>query len=106
MRTQRKGELKLEIGLSTLSAMLDQLVIGIRGITNRKEIENATVLLNDITPSAFVILIEYFTGPLTIADFNTIKEQVNFEILKLVEELQVELAGASTNVRINNPTRI
>lgn len=102
LRTQRKGELKLEVGLLTPSPLLDQLITGIRKITDRKEIESSTVLLNDITSSAFLILIDYFTGPITMAEFNTVKEQVNFEILKLMEELQIELAGASTDVRINS----
>ena len=100
LRTQRKGELRLEIDLSTPSATLDQLITGIRKITNRKEIENFNVILNDITPSAFVILVEYFTGPVTSLEFNAVKEQVNFEILKLMEEMDVELAGSSTDVRI------
>lgn len=103
LRTQRKGELRLEVGLSTPSPLLDQLITGIRKITDKKEIESSTVLLNDITSSAFLILIDYFTGPITMAEFNTIKEQVNFEILKLMEELQIELAGASTDVRISSP---
>ena len=99
LRTQRKGELRLEAGLSTPSEMLDQLIAGIRKITDRKEIESATVLLNDITSTAFVVLIDYFTGPITMAEFNTVKEQVNFEILKLMEVLQIELAGANIDVR-------
>ena len=103
LRTQRKGELKLEVGLSTPSGMLDQLIAGIRKITDQKEIESATVLLNDITSSGFVIIVDYFTGPVTHTEFNTVKEQINFGILKLMEELQVELAGASTDVRISNP---
>ena len=97
LRTQRKGELRLEVGLSTPSAMLDQLITGIRKITDRKEIESATVLLNDISSSAFVILIDYFTGPVTAAEFNIVKEKLNFEILELVEELQVKLSGASAD---------
>jgi MscS family membrane protein len=103
LRTQRKGELRLEVGLLTPSPLLDQLITGIRKIADRKEIESSTVLLNDITSSAFLVLIEYFTGPITMAEFNTVKEQVNFEILNLMEELQIELAGASTDVRINSP---
>jgi MscS family membrane protein len=104
LRTQRKGELKLEVGLSTPSALLDQLIAGIRKITGRKEIESSTVLLSDITSSAFIINADYFTGPITQAEFNAVKEQVNFEVLKLMEELNVELAGASTDVRISNPS--
>jgi MscS family membrane protein len=103
LRTQRRGDLKLEVDSSTPAGMLDQLIAGIRKITGRKEIENSTVLLNDITSSAFIIITEYYTGPITMAEFNTIKEQINFEVLKLMEELNIELAGASTDVRISNP---
>ncbi len=97
LRTQRKGELRLELSLSTPSDLLDQLITGIRNITGQKEIENATILLNDITSSAFVILVDYFTAPVTAVEFNVIKEQINFEILRLMEELKVELAGAGMN---------
>lgn len=103
LRTQRKGELRLEISLSTASDQLDQLVNGARKLTNRKEIENSTVLLSDIGANAFVITIDYFTGPVTAAEFNKVKEQLNFEVLKMLEALQVELAGANTDVRITNP---
>ena len=99
LRTQRKGELRLEVGLSTASATLDQLINGIRKITARDEIENSTVLLSDITSSAFIILIDYFTGPVTMLEFNTVKEQVNFETLRLMEELGVEIAGSGSDVR-------
>ncbi|HZI52170.1 MAG TPA: mechanosensitive ion channel domain-containing protein [Chitinophagaceae bacterium] len=101
-RTQRRGELRLEVGLSTSSSALEQLIDGIRKITDRREIENSTVLLNDISPSAFIIVVDYFTGPDTQAEFNVVKEQLNFEILKLMEILDVQLAGSSTDVRITN----
>lgn len=100
LRTQRKGELRLEVDLSTPLSLIDQLVNGIRQITAEKEIENSTVLLNDITSSAFIIIVEYFTGPITAAEFNDIKEKVNFAVLRLMDELNVELAGSSTDVRI------
>jgi MscS family membrane protein len=101
LRTQRKGELRLEIGVSTPPALLDQLILGIRQIVNKDQIESKTVLLSDITHSAFVVLVEYFTGPITQAEFNVVKESVNLEILRLMEELKVEIAGASTDVRIS-----
>lgn len=100
MRTQRKGELRLEIGLSASADLLENLLSGIRKIVSRTEIENQTVLLSDITASAYLIQVDYFTGPVTLAEFNSIKEQINFQILKLMEELKVEIAGASTDVKI------
>lgn len=51
-------------------------------------------------------MVEYFTGPVTHAEFNKVKEQLNFEILKLMEILDVQLAGSSTDVRITNQTQM
>ena len=100
LRTQRKGELKLEISPATSSDRLDQLISGTRKIMSRKEIESSTVLLNDISSTSFVITIDYFTGPITAAEFNTVKESLNFDVLKMLEALKIELAGANTDVRI------
>jgi MscS family membrane protein len=58
--------------------------------------------LNDITHSAFQILVDFFTGPVTQKEFNTVKEQINFQVLKLMESMKLEIAGASTDVKIVN----
>lgn len=100
LRTQRKAELKLEIGLTTTSAQLDQFIAGVRKILDQPAVEASTVLLNDITPSAFVILIEYFTGPVTVQEYNGIKEKNNFAILKLMEQMKLEISGAVTDIKI------
>jgi len=101
LRTQRKGELRLEVGLPTSSAVLDQLINGIRKILDRSEMESSTVLLNDISSSSYQVLVEYFTGPVNQRDFNRIKEETNFSILMLLEELKIEIAGISTEVKIS-----
>jgi MscS family membrane protein len=100
LRSQRKAELKLEIGLSTSSQQLDELIMGVRKIVGRKEIENFSVFLNDITGHAFLIHADYFTAPVTIAEFNTIRQDVNLQVLKLMEALHIEIAGANTGIRV------
>jgi MscS family membrane protein len=101
LRTQRKGELRIEIGLTTSSASLRELITGTKKILERKEIETSTVLLNDITPSSFLVLIDYFTGAITQKEFNDIKEQINFEVLELLEMSKIEISGASTDVKVS-----
>jgi MscS family membrane protein len=101
LRTQRKVELRLEVGLTTPSGGLNELVNGIRKLLNKKDIESSTVLLNDISASAFQIVVDYFTGPVTQSEFNSIKEQINFDILKLMETLKIEIAGAATDVKVS-----
>jgi len=100
LRTQRKGELRLELSLSTPSALLDQLIAGIKEILARDKVENSTAFLNDITGSAFLINVDYFTSPITQDEFNSIKQEVNLGVLRLMESLGITVAGASTDIRL------
>ena len=101
LRTQRRGDLKLELGLQTNVAKLESVIGGIKKIMERKEIEDANVLLAEITGHAFVIQSDYYTAPVTIKEFNTIKQEINLQSLKVMEELGIEIAGAITDVRIS-----
>jgi MscS family membrane protein len=100
LRTQLKGELRLQVALSTSSSNLENLIVGIKKILLHKEIISFTVVMNDIAVNAFLINGDYFTGPLTYLDFITVKEEINLQVLKLMEELKIEIAGASTDIRI------
>ncbi len=98
LRTQRKAELRLQIGLSTSADDLNRFIAEVKKILNKEVIENPSVFLNDIAPNAFLINIDYFTAPLSIQEFNEIKQQVSIEILRLMEQMKIEIAGASTEV--------
>ncbi|MBL7710247.1 MAG: hypothetical protein JNJ86_14320, partial [Chitinophagaceae bacterium] len=95
-----RGDLKLEVGLETSSHKLELLIAGIKRITDRREIEEANVLLSEIAANAVVITADYYTAPITIRDFNTVKQEVNLQSIKLLEELKIEIAGASTDIKI------
>jgi len=43
---------------------------------------------------------DYFTAHLTDKEFNAVKESVNISVLQLLESLEIEIAGASRDVRI------
>jgi MscS family membrane protein len=100
LRTQRRSDLKLEIGLSASRAELQQLVDGIRTMLDRSEVESSTVLLADITANAYFVTCEYYTGPITMAEFNRVKEEVNFGVMDLMEQVGIEIAGASADIKI------
>jgi MscS family membrane protein len=101
LRTQRRVDLKLDISLGTSSGQLQQLLDGIRNIMDYPTIENRVVFLNDIVTNAYVIHIEYYTGPIPIGDFNDTRQRVNLDIIKLIELLKVELAGLNTEVKVS-----
>ena len=100
LRTQRKGELRLEISLSTPAAQLDELIEGIKKILIKDKVENSTAFLNDITGAAFLVNVDYFTSPIGIDEFNMIKQQVNLDVLGLLEKMGVSIAGSSTTVSL------
>jgi MscS family membrane protein len=100
LRTQRKGELRLELGLSTPSAILDELIAGLQAILQNDQIESSSAFLNDIGNNAYLVNADYFTAPMTQDDFNSIKQRVNLDTLRLLERLHISIAGASTDVRV------
>lgn len=93
LRTQRKNEIRLEIELQTSSEKLKSFVEKLRMIVTRKEIEASTVYMTDITPNAYLVVAEYYTAPITVAEFNTLKQEINLQILELMESMEVRIAA-------------
>jgi MscS family membrane protein len=100
LRTQRKGELRLELDLNTSSEKLKELITGMRTILSKKEIENSSVLMEAIGANAFIIHGDYFTAPVTQNEFNVIKENINLAVIQLMESLGIQIAGANKEITI------
>jgi len=101
LRTQRRGDLRLELDLQTSSEKMLELLKGIKKILTRQEIEDSNVFLSDITANALVILSDYYSAPVTIKEFNQLRQEINLQSLQLIESLQIRIAGARTEVRIS-----
>jgi MscS family membrane protein len=104
LRTQRKGELRLELSLSTPPDQLEAFITGIRQILIREKVQNSTVFLDNLTGSALLINVDYFTPPVAIEEFNTVKQQVNLEVLQLMEKMELSIAGSSTTITVSPAT--
>ncbi len=102
LRTQRRGDLRLELGLQTSATKLESLLSEIKKLVTRKEIEDANVFITEITGNAIVLQSDYYTAPTTVKEFNLIKQEINLRSLQLAEQLEIELAGASTDIRLTN----
>ena len=101
LRTQRRGDLKLELGLQTSTAKLEAFITGVKKILDSEEVEDADIVMSEITVNALILQADYYTAPVTIKEFNIVKQSINLQVLKLLEELQIEIAGASTELRIS-----
>ncbi len=75
-----------------------------RVLSEREEISDASVFLNDISGTFFQVNIDYFTTPIPIADFNQIKQQINLDILSLVERRKLVFAGSGMTVKLSHET--
>ena len=99
LRTQRKVELRLELGLSATAQQLKALSSAIKIILQKPEIENSVVYLTDTGKTAHIVAVDYFTTmQQSIEEFFSLKEAVNLEVIDLLEKSQIELAAANTDV--------
>jgi MscS family membrane protein len=101
LRTQRRVELKLELDLKTSAEQVKSLMDGLQKLMERPLIIQKSVLLSDISADAFLINCEYFTEAISIHDFNKLKQDFNLNVIKLLEELDIEIAGAGKEIRVN-----
>ena len=101
LRTQRKAEIRLEIGVNIAAESLQQFIKALKDILIHKQIETSSVFLNDIRSNSYLINADFFTAPISIQEFNALKQEKNLEILKLMEEMNIELAGARSDIKIS-----
>ena len=101
LRTHRKGEVRLEIDLQTSSALTAQLIEELKKILNRQDVESYQAHLAEIGANAIIVTGDYFTTPISMDEFNAIKQEINLQSLKLLEDLKVELAGENKDIKIN-----
>ena len=104
LRTQRKGELRLELSLSTTAEQLDTAIARIKKLLEKDKVENGNAYLNDISGTAFLVNIDYYTSPVPFDEFNTIKQRVNLDVLRLLAELGIDIAGLSTTINLQQPS--
>jgi MscS family membrane protein len=101
LRTQRRADLRLEISLGTRVEQLEQLLTEIKQLTTQPLIINKVIQLNDIAANAYIITVEYYTGAIPFPEFVTVKQQVNFDIIKALAALKIELAGLNTEIKLS-----
>jgi len=101
LRTQRKAEIRLEVGLSNSVDTLNKFIEATKTKLNHSQIEESSVFFTDIKSNSFLVTIDFFTAPIDFNEFQKLKQQKYLEILKLMEEMKIELAGASSEIRIS-----
>ncbi len=105
LRTQRKVEMRLELKLSVNTNDLKNFIESVKKILKNTSIKKSSVHFTETGKNANVISIEYFTGmELSDDQFNSLKEEINFEIMKVIEQSGIDFATLNIDPIFLNKT--
>lgn len=93
-RSQIRGEIILNIHLSTPTNKLNELIAEIKNfLSTIPEVQTQTVLFNDIRVQAYIVFVEFFTPPIEWSKFTDIRQRINFHILQTMDRLEIKIAA-------------
>lgn len=103
MRSARRAEVRLELNDKTPAEKVTAFIESIKKMLEEKKqsgINKYDSFLFEFNKNGPTVFIEYFTAPNTMAEFNIIKQSVNFSLMQLVKENGIEMATNSSNITI------
>lgn len=100
LRTHRRAELKLVLDNRTESEKVQQVIAGVRSILADGRITDYNVYLSDVAAEGYTIGIDYLSAQIEFRPFNTMKEEINMKLIRLLEDLKVDMAGNERTVRV------
>ena len=105
MRTGRRAELRLELDEKTSATHLSSFIEMARNNLEAKKtngIESYSVFLSDFNKNGSTVFVEYVSAPVTLAEFNELKQIVNLALINAVNNSAINLAVSSSNLTIVN----
>ncbi|HUQ67063.1 MAG TPA: mechanosensitive ion channel domain-containing protein [Flavitalea sp.] len=95
MQTQRRAIVQLEVSSHTTPQQIRQLITRIEGLMQQRKdrIENYSVFMSDIVKNSYVITVEFFTAPIPVVDFNSMRQFINISIIEVMEEMEIKLVS-------------
>jgi MscS family membrane protein len=107
MRRERRAEIRLELSVRTTLPVIEHLLAELKQIVARsnKDLSAQSVYLKELNKNGVLIVIEYFTWAIPQEEFDTLKQTINLQVKKLVEENNVEFSGEANTIIISNDPR-
>jgi MscS family membrane protein len=101
LRTYRKAEIRLQFDSATPAETIRLFVDDCRKLfSDTDQISDATVFLNDISGTAYLISLDYFMAPVPLTQFNELKQKLSLEILHFIEARKIVIAGSGVTVKL------
>lgn len=93
MRTNRRAEIKLELPPKTLLQSVESFIEAAKKVLQtKKHITSFTVFLKEVSKNSLTIMMEYFTEPFSLNEFNELKEEINIAVMNLLKENNIDIA--------------
>ncbi len=104
MRNQRRAEIKIVLADKTKREQIEKFITEIKAEINTlgDDILKTDVYLTDFNKDGITITIEYYTKPITMAEYNITKQKINFKIIDLRSALHLEMSSTASNITIVN----
>lgn len=101
LRSQRRVDITLEIGLSATPQQLKTATENIAAILQNDVIESSTVYISDTGKNAHIITVLYFTSiTQSLQEFYNLRQNVNLDIIGMLAKNNIELAAASADINV------
>ncbi|ATL46885.1 hypothetical protein COR50_06645 [Chitinophaga caeni] len=98
LRTQFRANIRLEIAQAAQPGNLKPFLQDLQQYLSGKDgvEQNYTVNFNDFDKDGYIIQVVYFTNNLNAGDYNQLREDVNMEISRLMDQYQLQLAAKAS----------
>jgi MscS family membrane protein len=102
MRNQRRAEMKIALANTTKPDQVQQLIDTISTLLKEQteDIFKSSVFLSDFNKDGATITIEYFTQAFSINEFNKLKQLINFKLMHLMTDPNLEMSTSRENITI------
>lgn len=91
-----------EVQLKIITNRIKEVIVQHPGV----EVDSTTVAFDNYTPNSLDLLIVYVTNTSEFDEFMLIKEEINYEIMKILKEEKVLVAFPSTSLYFKNDLSI
>ncbi len=100
MRTQRRGEIKLELSADTSVQQIEQLTAALKAMLQKNEAEliSSNVFFSEIAKGSNIVTAEFFTDVVNMDKFNQLKEVFYLEVKKILEANNIALSSPAPSV--------
>jgi len=104
MRTQRRAEIKLMLSEKSKAEDIQKMIDAIKTelVKKDEEIIKHSVFLTNYSKDGVELTIEYFTRHFSKSEFDKVKQQVNFHLMRLMAEHKLEMSSSAGSINIIN----